>query len=56
LDDIPFEAYKYGGDPMVKALTAFFTLIWAWEYHPTQWDEACVIPLFKGGPDLCNVD
>jgi hypothetical protein len=56
LDDIPFEAYKYGGDPMILALTTLFTLIWTWECHPTQWDEASVIPLFKGGPDLCNVD
>jgi hypothetical protein len=55
-DDIPFEAYKYGGETMVDALTILFTLAWEWELHPSAWDTANIIPLFKGGTDLCNVE
>ncbi len=56
IDNIPFEAYKYGGEHMLTALTSLFTLVWTWECHPTHWDDAHIIPLFKGGPNLCNID
>jgi hypothetical protein len=56
INNIPFEAYRYCRAPILTALTLLFTLVWTWECHPTEWDNAHIIPLFKGGPDLCNVD
>jgi hypothetical protein len=41
---------------MVDAVTILFTLIWEWELHPSAWDTANIIPLCKGGADLCNVE
>jgi hypothetical protein len=55
-DNIPFEAYKYGGPEALNALHALLTVAWNTGLHPTKWNEANIIPLFKGGPDITDVD
>lgn len=54
-DLIPYEALKYGGMATVLALTHFCNIAWFHNVHPTQWDEALIAPLFKGGPDPHDV-
>jgi hypothetical protein len=55
-DCIPFEAYKYGGPVALEALHTLLTTTWESGLHPTKWNEANIIPLFKGGPDITDVD
>jgi hypothetical protein len=55
LDHLPYEAYKYGGNQPVECLTLIFQLSWKLRLHPTQWDQALISPLFKGGPNRNNV-
>jgi hypothetical protein len=33
------------------SLVFFPNILWTQNEHPTQWDEALIAPLFKGGPD-----
>jgi hypothetical protein len=55
LDQIHYEAYKFGGPALLQALTDILQISWISELHPTQWDRALVAPLFKGGPDPNDV-
>ncbi len=55
LDMIHYEAYKFGGEPLLQCLTDILQVAWSSEIHPSQWDKALVAPLFKGGPDPNDV-
>jgi hypothetical protein len=55
LDDVPFEAFKCGSPELLNCLTDFFNILWSQAAHPSQWDEALIAPLFKGGPDPHDV-
>ncbi len=52
---IHYEAYKFGGEPLLQCLTDILQVAWSTEIHPSQWDKALVAPLFKGGPDPNDV-
>ena len=34
---------------------ALCNIAWSSDLHPSQWDEALIAPLFKGGPDPHDV-
>ncbi len=51
LDNIPAEAYKFGGEPMLRALTALFNQVLESEHVPASWNHALIKPLFKSGDD-----
>jgi hypothetical protein len=55
-NSIPFEAYKYGGPAALEALHTLLSTAWETGLHPTKWNEANIIPIFKGGPDVTDVD
>jgi hypothetical protein len=56
IDAIPFEAYTYGGPLALQALHTLLCIIWSRGIHPLAWNKAYIVPLFKGGPDLTNID
>ena len=51
LDNIPAEAYKFGGEPMISALTELFNQVLESEQLPVSWNHALIKPLFKAGDD-----
>jgi hypothetical protein len=55
-DSIQFEAYKYCGPAALEVLHTLFSIVWETGLHPSKWNEVNIIPLFKGGPDVTDVD
>jgi hypothetical protein len=55
LDRVHYEAFKYGSKDLCQCLTDILQISWNTELHPTQWDNALVAPLFKGGPEHNDV-
>ncbi|XP_024884283.1 trichohyalin-like [Temnothorax curvispinosus] len=48
-DGIPNEAWKYGGEEMVKWIWEVCKRVWRGEGWPEQWKEGEIIPLVKKG-------
>ncbi len=55
LDQVHYEAFKYGSKDLCQCLTDILKISWNTELHPTQWDNALVAPLFKGGQEHNDV-
>jgi hypothetical protein len=51
LDNIPIEAFKWGGEAMVKALVELFNTVLQAERVPDDWNHALIKPLYKSGDD-----
>jgi hypothetical protein len=55
-DNLPYEAFTLGGDQAINCLHTLFRICWNTELHPSMWDKAFILPLFKGGLDRHNID
>ena len=55
IDDIPNEFLKYGGEPMIHALTNLFIYISDTETIPEEWRNGIIKPIHKAG-SINNID
>jgi len=53
-DDLPVEAYQYGGNSIVIVLQQFFNLLLSTQKVPTQWNTSLVCLIYK--KKGCNKD
>ena len=48
MDGVTNEMMKYGGESVVKWLVRVFNICWDKRVVPEDWQNACVVPLYKG--------
>lgn len=56
VDGIPGECYAYGGESMVRVLTAFLTRILSCSEIPDEWTVAMIVPIFKNKGDITKME
>ena len=56
VDGIPGECYAYGGESMVRVMTAFMTRILSFSQIPEEWTIALIVPVFKNKGDITKME